>query len=87
MTNEEKALIKAKKIECWIGFFFLILAVLGVMAFTLAMFGVEGDFVKLRNLSFRWLAEFGDNGGYIYGYYGFCGCLYDKRLPKILLYL
>lgn len=63
MTNEEKALIKAKKIECWIGFFFLIPAVLGVIAFTFQMLGADGDFVELRNLNYRWRADFGENGG------------------------
>ena len=63
MNNEEKALIKAKKIECWIGFFFLIPAILGVIAFTFQMLGIDGDFVELRNLNYKWIARSGDTGG------------------------
>lgn len=63
MSKEEKVLIKAKKIECWIGFFFLIPAILGVIAFTFQMLGIDGDFVELRNLNYRWIADSGDTGG------------------------
>jgi hypothetical protein len=63
MNNEEMALIKAKKIECWIGMFFLIPAILGVIAFTFQMLGENGAFVELRNLSYKWIARSGDTGG------------------------
>ncbi len=63
MAIDEKALIKAKRIECGLGVFFLIPAMLCAIAFTLAMLGVEGGFVELRNLNYRLLAYFGDNGG------------------------
>ena len=63
MSNEEKALIKAKKIECYLGLFFLIPAILGAIAFILSMLNVDGDFVELRNLSYRWLAMYEDGGG------------------------
>lgn len=62
MTNEEKALIKAKKVECWIGLFFLIPPILGVIAFVLNLLGSKGDFAKLWNLSSNWTCDF-DNGG------------------------
>lgn len=50
MKTEEKALIKAKKIECWIGFFFLIPPILGVIAFVFCLFDNDGDFAQMSNL-------------------------------------
>ena len=58
MTAEEKALIKAKKIECWLGVFFLIPAILGAVAFILSMLGVKGDFVELKNLGYLWFIDY-----------------------------
>lgn len=63
MKIEEKALIKAKKVECCIGFFFFIPAVLGALAFIFAMLGFDTDFAKLKTLSYRWMADYGENGG------------------------
>ena len=63
MTNEDKALIKAKRIECCLGFFFLIPPILGVLSFVLCLFGCRGDFVTMRNLSSKWSMDYGDGGG------------------------
>lgn len=59
MKTEEKALIKAKKIECWIGFFFLIPPILGVIAFVFCLFDNDGEceFARMSNLSSNWTAE------------------------------
>ncbi len=64
-TVEEIALIKAKKIECIIGFIFLVPAFLGIIAFVFCLFGDRGDFSTLRNLSAHWTADYGysDYGG------------------------
>lgn len=62
MKTEEKALIKAKKIECWIGFFFLIPPILGVIAFVLCLFDNDGEFARMRNLSSSWTAAGGGGG-------------------------
>ena len=61
MNNEEKALIKSKKLQCWIGFFFLIPPILGVIAFVLGFLGAAGDFPDMRNLSSKW--TYGGEGG------------------------
>ena len=49
MTKEEKALAKAKKIQCAIGLFFLIPPILGVLAFVFCLLGKCGylDFYVL----------------------------------------
>lgn len=54
----DKAVIKAKKVECIIGLFFLLPPVLGVFAFVLQLFDADTDFSKLRDLSSNWT-----NGG------------------------
>lgn len=64
MTKEEKAKIKGKKIECCIGFFFLIPPILSVLAFILCLFGNEGGFARMSNLSSDWTTNYGyDRGG------------------------
>ena len=63
MNNEEKALIKAKKFECWIGFFFLIPPILGVIAFVFNLLGNDGDFAKMSNLSYKWTCDYYGDGG------------------------
>ena len=63
MTKEEKALAKAKKIQCAIGLFFLIPPILGVLAFVFNLLGSDGDFARLRNLSANWTCDYGGNGG------------------------
>ena len=47
----DKAVIKAKKVECIIGLFFLLPPVLGVFAFVLQLFDADTDFSMLRDLS------------------------------------
>lgn len=63
MSKEEKALIKAKKIQCILGIFFLIPPILGVIAFVLNLLGSDGDFAKMRNLSFHWVCDYSSDGG------------------------
>lgn len=50
----DKAVIKAKKVECIIGLFFLLPPILGVFAFVLQLFDAGTDFLEMRNLSSRW---------------------------------
>lgn len=60
----EKTIIKAKKIECWIGILFLIPPVLGVLAFVLQLFDADTDFSTMCNLSSDWTTNYGyDQGG------------------------
>lgn len=47
----DKAVIKAKKVECIVGLFFLLPPVLGVFAFVLQLFDAGTDFSMLRDLS------------------------------------
>ena len=47
----DTAVIKAKKVECIIGLFFLLPPVLGVFAFVLQLFDADTDFSMLRDLS------------------------------------
>ena len=63
MKAEEKALIKAKKVESFIGFFFLIPPILGVIAFVFSLFDNDGEFARMRNLSGCWTALYSDGGG------------------------
>ena len=50
----DKAVIKAKKVECIVGLFFLLPPVLGVFAFVLQLFDAGTDFSMLRDLSSNW---------------------------------
>lgn len=60
----ENTIIKAKKIECWIGIFFLIPPLLGVLAFVLQIFDAGTDFSQMSNLSSSWTTKYGyDQGG------------------------
>ena len=59
----DKAVIKAKKVECIIGLFFLLPPVLGVFAFVLQLFEADTDFSMLRNLSSAWTAIVDQGGG------------------------
>lgn len=49
-----KSKIKAKRIECFIGLFLCVPPILGVVAFTLQIFGADLYFSKLRHLSSDW---------------------------------
>ena len=50
----EKSKIKAKKVECILGIFFLIPPILGVIAFVINLLGGDGDFAEMDNLSSSW---------------------------------
>lgn len=64
MNNQEKAITKEKKLEFWLGIFFLIPPILGVIAFVLCLFDIDSHFSKLSNLSSDWTTNYGyDNGG------------------------
>ena len=64
MNNQEKAITKEKKMEFWLGVFFLIPPILGVIAFVLCLFDIDSHFSKLSNLSSDWTTNYGyDNGG------------------------
>lgn len=51
MSKEEKAIVKAKKIQCVLGIFFLIPPILGVIAFILCLFDSSADFAEMYDLS------------------------------------
>ena len=64
MSNQEKAIAKEKKLEFWLGIFFLIPPILGVIAFVLCLFDIDSHFSELSNLSSDWTTNYGyDNGG------------------------
>lgn len=64
MNNQEKAIIKEKKLEFWLGVFFLIPPTLGVIAFVLCLFDIDSSFSMLTNLSSGWTTNYGyDSGG------------------------
>lgn len=64
MKENEDVIVKAKKVECWIGIVFLIPPILGVLFFILNLFGVDWDVVGLENLSEEWTTVYGyDKGG------------------------
>ena len=50
----ERGVIIEKRIEFFIGLFFLIPPILGVVAFVLSLFGNQGDFSNMWNLSNSW---------------------------------
>ena len=59
----EESKIKAKKIECILGIFFLIPPILGVIAFVLCLFDCDWDFAEMCNLSDEWTCDYGGDGG------------------------
>ena len=63
MNNQEKAIAKEKKLECWLGIFFLIPPILGVIAFVLCLVGIDSDFSSLSNLSEYWTTRCHYGGG------------------------
>lgn len=58
-----KPIIKAKKVECIIGLFFLLPPVLGVFAFVLQLFEADTDFSMLSDLSPDWTSDYSSEGG------------------------
>ena len=64
MNKKEAALVKAKKIQCALGIFFLIPAILGVIAFVFNLLGSNGHFAEMHDLSYHWTCDFHyDQGG------------------------
>lgn len=63
MNNQEKAITKEKKLEFWLGIFFLIPPILGVIAFVLCLFDIDSHFSRLSDLSGSWTNDFSSNGG------------------------
>lgn len=63
MNNQEKAIAKEKKLEFWLGIFFLIPPILGVIAFVLCLFDIDSHFSRLSDLSGSWTNDFSSNGG------------------------
>ena len=65
MNKESKAQAKAKKIQCFLGIFFLIPPILGVIAFVFNLLGSDGEFARMSNLSYHWVCDYGyaSNGG------------------------
>lgn len=59
----DKTVIKAKKVECIIGIFFLLPPILGVFAFVFQLFEADSDFSMLRNLSPNWTNDYSAEGG------------------------
>lgn len=62
----EKAIIKAKKVECFVGIFFLIPPILGVLAFVLQLFNADMAFSAMRYLSSDWTGGGGMSAAPIY---------------------
>lgn len=62
MKTEEKALIKGKKIECWLGIFLLIPPILGVLSFVFCLCGKDGTFFDMSDLSPKWSMTTRDGG-------------------------
>lgn len=59
----EKSIFTGKKIECILGFLFLIPPILGVIAFVLCLFGCDWDFARLMNMSSNWTNDYSYNNG------------------------
>ncbi|MBD5367034.1 MAG: hypothetical protein HDR82_08555 [Bacteroides sp.] len=62
MSNDEKALIKGKKIEAIIAIFLLIPPLLGVISFVLCLLGNSKDFAEMSDLSSHWTGYYHDGG-------------------------
>ena len=78
MTNEEKALLKGKKIEAIIALFLLIPPILGVISFVLCLFDCDWHFARMSDLSCDW------TGSYGYSYEGGGGGGYTSSAPIYL---
>ena len=53
----QKEIVLEKKIEAILGILFLIPPILGVVAFTINLFGGDGVFPEMSNLSRSWVAD------------------------------
>lgn len=63
MNKEDKAFVKAKKFQAYLGIFFLIPPILGVVAFVICLLGGDGGFERMSNLSYNWVSDYAMNGG------------------------
>ena len=59
----DTAIVKAKRIDCFIGLFLLLPPILGVIAFVLQIFEADTDFSMMRELSSAWTAKYDQGGG------------------------
>lgn len=59
----DTAIVKAKRIECFIGLFLLLPPILGVIAFVLQIFEADTDFSMMRELSSAWTSKYDQGGG------------------------
>ena len=59
----DTVIVKAKRIECFIGLFLLLPPILGVIAFVLQIFEADTDFSMMRELSSAWTAKYDQGGG------------------------
>ena len=59
----DTAIVKVKRIECFIGLFLLLPPILGVIAFVLQIFEADTDFSMMRELSSAWTAKYDQGGG------------------------
>ena len=60
----DKATIIGKRIECIIGIILLVPVFLGVIAFVSNLFGSDGDFASMSDLSYKWTCDWsGESGG------------------------
>ena len=59
----DTAIVKSKRIECFIGLFLLLPPILGVIAFVLQIFEADTDFSMMRELSSAWTAKYDQGGG------------------------
>ena len=59
----DTTIVKAKRIECFIGLFLLLPPILGVIAFVLQIFNADLDFSQMRDLSSNWTNDYSSEGG------------------------
>ena len=56
-------IVKAKRIECFIGLFLLLPPILGVIAFVLQIFNADLHSSQMRDLSSNWTNDYSSEGG------------------------
>ena len=59
----DKATIIGKRIECIIGIILLVPVFLGVIAFVSNLFGSDGDFASMSDLSYKWTCDWSGESG------------------------
>lgn len=84
---QKSALEKGKRLQAFIGLFFLIPPVLGVIFFVISVFGGNGHVPQMRNLRSKWSGTSSGNGGTTPIYLGLMamvgGYLIKDALPYI----